>query len=396
VSGTNRLDSSTGGDVASYSYDADGNITDDGTHSYEYNEANRLEMIDEGATAYYSYDGDGRRAVKSTDALTYYFYDPFGRLLTEVRVNDVLNRLEAKDYVYVHGAPVARVDWWMSQGFARPSEENPLPTWSDSLFFYHTDHLGTPFMMTSQSSVPVWQAEQLPFGDLVAGEPSIEDIENNLRFAGQYFDAETALHQNWFRDFDPVSSRYREADPIGIYGRPNLYAYSNSDPTGTVDPFGLREVPDDFVGPLEAQDYRTSEMTPTICGRIPPLPPGVDIEANMKEAREHIFNYYWFYNQVRSNTADQVRLGRSWDYKKLDPVYEDGGNFNFGATGKAFGFSEWFLRRGAGWANLRADPNRGQLGLGHWWWRRPYGDFPEDQDQIDGSFTWCECMRKNR
>jgi len=39
VSGTNKLDSTTGAEVASYSYDTDGNLTSDGTYDYEYTNA---------------------------------------------------------------------------------------------------------------------------------------------------------------------------------------------------------------------------------------------------------------------------------------------------------------------------------------------------------------------
>jgi hypothetical protein len=37
-----------------------------------------------------------------------------------------------------------------------------------------------------------------------------------------------------------------------------------------------------------------------------------------------------------------------WDYKRQDSKYEDFGNFNYGATGAAFGFSEDTLLRMAG------------------------------------------------
>jgi RHS repeat-associated protein len=37
-----------------------------------------------------------------------------------------------------------------------------------------------------------------------------------LRFPGQYFDRETGLNYNFFRDYDPVQGRYVESDPISV------------------------------------------------------------------------------------------------------------------------------------------------------------------------------------
>ncbi len=37
-------------------------------------------------------------------------------------------------------------------------------------------------------------------------------------FPGQYFDAESGNHYNYFRDYDPKTGRYIEPDPVGIRG----------------------------------------------------------------------------------------------------------------------------------------------------------------------------------
>jgi RHS repeat-associated protein len=67
----------------------------------------------------------------------------------------------------------------------------------------------------------VWQWDNNdPFGSNAPNEnPSgLGDFTCNLRFPGQYFDKETNLHYNYFRDYDPAIGRYIQADPIGILG----------------------------------------------------------------------------------------------------------------------------------------------------------------------------------
>lgn len=63
----------------------------------------------------------------------------------------------------------------------------------------------------------------------------------NLRFPGQYFDAESRLHYNYFRDYDPTIGRYTESDPIGLSGGLNTYSYIRGTPLSAVDVRGLAE-----------------------------------------------------------------------------------------------------------------------------------------------------------
>ena len=72
----------------------------------------------------------------------------------------------------------------------------------------------------------LWESK--PFGE----SPTNEDVDQdntkfalNLRFPGQYFDSETGTHYNINRDYNPVTGRYVQSDPIGFDGGVNGFGY---------------------------------------------------------------------------------------------------------------------------------------------------------------------------
>jgi RHS repeat-associated protein len=60
----------------------------------------------------------------------------------------------------------------------------------------------------------------------------------DLRFPGQWFQAESGLHQNWMRDYDPTTGRYLQADPLGLVDGASVYGYALQNPGRYTDPTG--------------------------------------------------------------------------------------------------------------------------------------------------------------
>ena len=59
--------------------------------------------------------------------------------------------------------------------------------------------------MTNAARAKVWDAAYEPFG---RSRVFTSTVEMNLRLPGQQLHAETGLHQNWMRDYDPMVGRY--------------------------------------------------------------------------------------------------------------------------------------------------------------------------------------------
>src|SRR5690606_31312134 len=88
-----------------------------------------------------------------------------------------------------------------------------------------------------------WPLSGGPFGDDAPNEDADGNgraFVFNLRFPGQYFDAETGLHYNYFRDYEPGTGRYVESDPFGLQAGPSLFSYVGSAPLTWIDSLGLR------------------------------------------------------------------------------------------------------------------------------------------------------------
>ncbi len=125
----------------------------------------------------------------------------------------------------------------ITTGGALPQVESEYLVSEETIYYIHPDHLATPRAITDQSGSVVWRWDSDPFGTSI---PTSTGLVFNLRFPGQYYDEETGLHYNYFRDYDPSTGRYVESDPIGLLGGFNSYTYVHSNPLKGYDINGLQ------------------------------------------------------------------------------------------------------------------------------------------------------------
>ncbi|MEE5167405.1 RHS repeat-associated core domain-containing protein, partial [Pseudomonas alliivorans] len=217
-----------------YTYDPWGNLVEKRSglakwQTFTYDCENRLVKAETlvnsqlHSTGTYQYDSLGRRVAKQSEVNGKTEHKRF--LWQGLRMLREEQPGQSSLYIYELGsyAPLARVD---------QREDEP----ENTLYYFHTDQIGTPLEMTDVDGQIVWQATYKAWGSLEA--LTVNEVEQNLRFQGQYFDEETGLHYNTFRYYDPEVGRFITQDPIGLDGGFNLYGYCRN-PVAWIDPLGL-------------------------------------------------------------------------------------------------------------------------------------------------------------
>ncbi|WP_082936827.1 RHS repeat-associated core domain-containing protein [Pseudomonas citronellolis] len=238
ASDSNRLTALNGHTVTS---DAAGNLLQDrASRLLGYDAQGRLAnvRIDGQEVAQYRYNAHGQRIAKLTaQGFTTYLYGPDGQLLGEATYDRNGQPRREQYYLWLDRLPLATLSTaYDDQG--HPGNPRVL--------YLHSDHLDTPRLASDDDQRLAWQWQSDAFGN---GQPSSPDnTVVNLRFPGQYYDAESGLHYNYFRDYDPQTGRYVESDPIGLEGGLNTYGYVDANPLILIDPLGLNPVAGCAVG----------------------------------------------------------------------------------------------------------------------------------------------------
>ncbi len=143
-----------------------------------------------------------------------------------------------------------------------------IESWSttnvSALLYYHQDELGSTLALSDKNGSVTDEFAYTPYGEV--NRIGLTDTPFQwLGGYGVYYDTEANLHLTLHRAYSAKLKRFITADPLGIDGGVNLYAYGNLNPLFFVDPKGLwgKNIhfgSDDFGGTLQwAQDAGFSE-----------------------------------------------------------------------------------------------------------------------------------------
>jgi RHS repeat-associated protein len=301
---------------STFTYDIHGNLVtkDDGQNLWEYfyDQENRLLSTekDRQVTEEYFYDGDGKR-IKKTDADSERVYI-YGGLNVLYEVNTT-TQMEA---VYIYG-PTGQLAKKMN----------------DITEYYHTDHLGSTRLVTSENGVTTEDIMYKPFGE------QLNETEERYTYNGKELD-ETGLYYYGARYYDPVIGRFISGDPLtGERESPqtlNRYAYCLNNPLKYVDPAGTDE-------------ENTQETVEDVFRRLQLIDPNALIEiqalidsGDQFKALCEILDLLGFTYEDKGNETLSVEIGGNSFTMKVDNTIGDWGqtidenisiNFSSGAVG---------------------------------------------------------------
>jgi RHS repeat-associated protein len=229
ITGGNQLQSvsiATSGSIANnrianvngvtYTYDASGNVTWDGAHSYAYDGEGRQANVDAGATATNVYDSNNWRLKKVSGGTTTHYIWAGAEVIAEY--NGATGALNS-EYVYGGSRMIAR-----DQGGV--------------LRYYYQDRLSTRLIADASGAV-VGTQDTLPFGE----DGGFTGETEKHRFTSYERDTESNTDYAVNRQQQFADGKFMQPDPIaGSMSNPqsfNRYAYATNDPINSVDPLGL-------------------------------------------------------------------------------------------------------------------------------------------------------------
>jgi RHS repeat-associated protein len=310
-------------------YDADGNLANDGAYAYGYDMENRLTSVtrnsDSAEVGLYFYDALGRRIVQIADpagapSTNVFFYDR-DRSIEEQNASAVTQA------TYTYGSNSVDDVLTMDRG--------------GGSYYYHDNSLGSSEALTDPGGSVVERYSYDAYGEVTVLDPSYNPLPlnawgaphsavgNSRLFTGRELDEEAGLYYYRTRGYDAVKGRFLQRDSAGYVDGLNLYEYAGDNPTGRTDPFGK--------GSAEAIKFMEKEW-------------GCDV---VYAYQGLAIVYKWAVNNYNRMQNEAKRLNKEWRAADFVQWYK-----GLCATDKAIvdHYLKWFQRLPGPAEGLKAKP----------------------------------------
>jgi RHS repeat-associated protein len=211
---TNTYQLSQSGVPKTLTYDLDGNLTNDGTRTYEWDAENRLIAVNQGThRSEFTYDGLGQR----------------------VRIVEKDNGTPTSDkrYVWCGIKPCQERDAsgvTVTKAFYRHGIMD-----GSTKYFTTVDHLGSTREISNNSGVVVARYDFDPYGRMTKLSGT---YDTTFGFTGHYVHLPTGLALPLHRAYAADLGRWTSEDPAGLIDGVNLYRYVRGNPVSFFDPSG--------------------------------------------------------------------------------------------------------------------------------------------------------------
>lgn len=276
---------------ATLQYDANGNLTNDGVNTYQWDARNRLVSISGGTTASFSYDALGRRTNKTVNSVpSQSLYDG----------NDIAAEI---------GGGAVGANYLRSLSIDEPFIRQS----GTGNEFYHIDALGSSLVLSNTAGASTTTYTYEPFGKTTLTGLSA----NALQFTGRENDG--GFYYYRARYYSPSHGRFIAQDPWEFAaGDMSLYSYAGNSPINYYDPFGLapsisqikqalRQVYEILGGPLpkgEPGKFGSPQRGDTIKGyRLDPPHPSA--KTGTPDSYPHV--NYWDYTKGKRSSGQGIK-----------------------------------------------------------------------------------------
>jgi RHS repeat-associated protein len=230
------------------------------SHIYErdfgWNERNLLiESHDNTHRVHYRYGADGQRAIKYAEGHNETIY--MNKMWQMSDTTGDITKWRVSKHIFVGDARIA----------TKRSVENEDNEAQErlSVYYYHSDHLGSAQLVTDYQGLEYERLEYTPYGELWIEQAANGVEKTPFRFSGKEMDTETGFYYYGARYLNPKTSMWISADPAmgeyvpgapindeakkhneklpgmgGVFNYVNLhvYHYAGNNPVKYIDPDG--------------------------------------------------------------------------------------------------------------------------------------------------------------